>query len=88
MTLFGQFSEVVLPESTYSSLSGSSLLLDLAFSFKKFPSFWERYFAHLSELINFNSPSNHQKTVGFLLISGGIKVNYCMFLSCHVRVSE
>ena len=31
--------------------------------------------ANLSKLINFYSPSNQQKTLGFLMISGGIKVN-------------
>ena len=31
--------------------------------------------ANLSKLINFYSPSNQQKTLGFLMISGGTKVN-------------
>ena len=47
MTLFCQFSKVVLPESTYSSLSGSSLLLDFTLSYEKFPSFRVRFFAHI-----------------------------------------
>ena len=37
--------------------------------------FFFKYYVNLSELINFYSPWNHQKTVGFLMISGGIKVN-------------
>ena len=32
----------------------------------------------LGELINFYSPWNHQKTYGFLMISGKIEVNYVM----------
>ena len=44
MTLFGHSSEVFLPESTYSSLSGSSLLLNFHLSYEKFPSFWVRSF--------------------------------------------
>ena len=31
--------------------------------------------ANLSKLINFYSPSNQQKTLGFMMISGGTKVN-------------
>ena len=30
--------------------------------------------ASLSELINYNSPWNHQKIYGFLMISGGIEI--------------
>ena len=30
---------------------------------------------NLSELIDFYSPWNHQKTIGFLVISGEIKIN-------------
>ena len=33
------------------------------------------YYANLSELINFYSPWNHEKTVDFLMILGGIEVN-------------
>ena len=33
------------------------------------------YMENLSELINFYSPWNHQKTDGFMMISGGIEVN-------------
>ena len=33
------------------------------------------YLANLSELTNFNSPLNYQKTYGFLIISGGIEFN-------------
>ena len=29
----------------------------------------------LIKLINFHSPYNHQKTLGFLMVSGGIEVN-------------
>ena len=33
------------------------------------------FLMNLSELIDFYSPWNHQKTIGFLMISGGIEVN-------------
>ena len=36
---------------------------------------WDKCEVNLSELINFYSPGNHQKTTGFLMISGGIEVN-------------
>ena len=46
--------------------------------FNSFIVFWDRLqisLLMLSELINFYSPWNHQKTYGFLMISGGIEVN-------------
>ena len=36
--------------------------------------FCAEYLANLSELINFSFPWNHQKTKGFLMISGGKKL--------------
>ena len=33
----------------------------------------------LNELINFCSPRNHQKTIGFRIISGEIEVNSLKF---------
>ena len=39
---------------------------------------------NLSELIDFYPPWNHQKTYGFLMISGGIKVNW--FAEIHLIV--
>ena len=35
--------------------------------------------ANLSELVNFYSPWNNQKTYGFLMISEGIEVNMFKF---------
>ena len=49
--------------------------------FKSFIVFWDRLqisllmLSEFMRLINFYSPWNHQKTYGFLMISGGIEVN-------------
>ena len=38
--------------------------------------FFFYYQTNLSELINFYSPWNYQKTIGFMMISGGIEVTW------------
>ena len=43
---------------------------------------------NLNKLINFYSPSpsNHQKTYGFLMISGGIKINQFALIRLSLEV--
>ena len=39
----------------------------------------------LSKLINLYSPGRHQKTIGFLMISGGVEVNFFTSIPLNVR---
>lgn len=39
----------------------------------------------LSKLINLYSPGSHQKMIGFLMISGGVEVNFFTSIPLNVR---